>query len=555
MTTTWHRLVFGLLIGTVTILPAVGQEPEVPPFKRNDVPGVPPAVPGYEDRMPGKGIIPGGGQTPEGEVQGRGPIHEGFAQPGGLPPRPGSIIPKQPPDPIQETPPEYKPQGDNVIWIPGYWTWDDERRDFLWVSGFWRVPPAGRKWAPGYWTQTEGGWRWVTGFWAPAAAETLPYRELPPESLDRGPSFPAPGEDYSYVPGNWIFRDDRWLWQPGYWGQLRSGYVFVPPSWRWTPSGAVYVSGYWDYNLGARGVLFAPMYFSPSVYSRPGWSYRPSYALGLNAVLGSLWVRPNRGYYAFGDYYGAGYSRLGYSSWASYGPRSRDPLYGYYRWANRGNPNWQSSLVSTYNGRVGGTLAVPPRTLAAQQRLIARDASLPASLRMVQPLSSYRTSSVALTRVTATERVQRERVVSAYRQASVHRSRQEVRVGTPGARPGSLSLRSVPAIHGGAIRSEGIVPPGGGVRTIRPDGVRTLPRAPLPGGSTLPRTITPGGSTLPRVVPPSGVPRSVVPRTTITPRTAPAPIYRAPPSRSFAVPRSGGFSPGRHAAKPHGHRH
>lgn len=32
-------------------------------------------------------------------------------------------------------PPDQKPEGDDVAWIPGYWAWDDERNDFLWVSG------------------------------------------------------------------------------------------------------------------------------------------------------------------------------------------------------------------------------------------------------------------------------------------------------------------------------------------------------------------------------------------------------------------------------------
>ena len=46
--------------------------------------------------------------------------------------------PAEPPEPIEELPPEYRPDGDNVRWIPGYWAWDDERQDFLWISGLWR---------------------------------------------------------------------------------------------------------------------------------------------------------------------------------------------------------------------------------------------------------------------------------------------------------------------------------------------------------------------------------------------------------------------------------
>src|SRR5260370_19981134 len=68
-------------------------------------------------------------------VQARGPIHEAYAQPTDTAPQAGPIIPKQPPDPVVEQPPDEKPQGDNVIWIPGYWTWDSDRSDFTWVSG------------------------------------------------------------------------------------------------------------------------------------------------------------------------------------------------------------------------------------------------------------------------------------------------------------------------------------------------------------------------------------------------------------------------------------
>lgn len=55
---------------------------------------------------------------------------------------------------IEEVPPEQKPTGDNVDWIPGYWAWDDERTDFLWVSGIWRSLPPGRQWVSGYWAKS-----------------------------------------------------------------------------------------------------------------------------------------------------------------------------------------------------------------------------------------------------------------------------------------------------------------------------------------------------------------------------------------------------------------
>src|SRR5580765_6760246 len=66
---------------------------------------------------------------PQMEVQGRGVIHEGFAQPNNAKPEPGPIVPKQPPAPVPEEPAEQKPEGD-VQWVPGYWAWDNDKNDF-----------------------------------------------------------------------------------------------------------------------------------------------------------------------------------------------------------------------------------------------------------------------------------------------------------------------------------------------------------------------------------------------------------------------------------------
>src|SRR5690348_657818 len=51
--------------------------------------------------------VPGGG-----EVLLSGPLHEAFAEQFTIKPTPGLIVGKQPPDPIDEIPPEYRPEGD-----------------------------------------------------------------------------------------------------------------------------------------------------------------------------------------------------------------------------------------------------------------------------------------------------------------------------------------------------------------------------------------------------------------------------------------------------------
>src|SRR4051812_3981168 len=55
------------------------------------------------------------------EVQARGPVHEAYAEPTETRPLPSVVVTKQPPEPIDEIPPDEKPAGDNVVWIPGYW--------------------------------------------------------------------------------------------------------------------------------------------------------------------------------------------------------------------------------------------------------------------------------------------------------------------------------------------------------------------------------------------------------------------------------------------------
>src|SRR5262249_43373877 len=63
------------------------------------------------------------------EVQARGPIPEAFASPW-TEPKATPLVGKKPPAPIEEMPPEEKPEGD-VAWIGGYFAWDDDRSDFM----------------------------------------------------------------------------------------------------------------------------------------------------------------------------------------------------------------------------------------------------------------------------------------------------------------------------------------------------------------------------------------------------------------------------------------
>jgi hypothetical protein len=293
-------------------------------------------------------------------------VHEAFAVPADKAPVAGPVVPQPPPAPVPEVPPEQRPEGDNVAWVPGYWGWDAGRNDYVWVSGCWRVPPPGRQWVPGYWTQTADGCQWVSGFWAPAGQQELPYLPQPPESLEVGPATPAPDDNSYYVPGCWLYKDAGYVWRPGCWAPCRPGWVWCPASYCSTPSGYVFVDGYWDYPLDNRGLLFAPVCFNGAPWSAPGWCYRPSYCVGLGGLLSSLWVGPSRGCYFFGDYCGPRYRGLGFTPWYSHGRGYANPLFGYYRWANRGNPGWYSGLAGAYRGGVARASLVQPLGRLAQ---------------------------------------------------------------------------------------------------------------------------------------------------------------------------------------------
>jgi hypothetical protein len=403
------------------------------------------------------------------------------------------MVPRQPPDPVPEQPPAEKPEG--AVWIPGYWTWDDDRTDFLWVSGFWRTPPASHKWVPGSWTRAARGWRWVSGYWGSLTIDP-PYLDEPPASLDVGPSVPPPDEGSLYVPGTWVPGDGRFRWRPGNWIAPRAGVVYTPARYCWTPRGCVFVDGYWDGPLGARGVLTAPVYFPRPFAWRPGWSYQPGYAVLPSALVGNLWVRPAWNSYCFGDYYGPRYQRLGYRPWPTTAVAAQDPLLTYYRWSNRTNPNWSRELTSTFEARTRGTAPLPPRTLAAQSAL----RPITVGQRVLVPVADYRPArSGEVQRVAATS----ERVPS----LSVDR------LPGPAVRP-ALTPTTPPVM----------VPPA--TSSLDTRGPRTTALIPAPSGDG--RRIVIGGELIPGPAAIRGtLPRSapaVRPATTITRPLTPPPV-------------------------------
>jgi hypothetical protein len=166
--------------------------------------------------------------------------------------------------------------------MPGYWAWDDDQSDFLWISGFWRAPPPGRRWMPGHWQEVEGGWMWVAGFWAPADMEKANYVPPPPPSLDKGPPTPAPDENDIYVPGCWVYQETRYLWRPGHWVAYRPNWVWISAHYVWTPSGCLFVDGYWDHTLDECGLPFAPVRFGRQWWVGPRQRFTPQFVVNAD---------------------------------------------------------------------------------------------------------------------------------------------------------------------------------------------------------------------------------------------------------------------------------
>jgi len=278
-------------------------------------------------------VPPPAGADPEGvETLTRGPVHEAFAAPTANDPKPNAVVAKKPPVDIDEVQPDFRPEG--AIWINGYWEWDAEIEDFIWISGLWRVPPPEMRWVPPYWTEVDGGWQRVVGFWVSTSAGELEYRLTPPDSLEVGPSSPAPADNYFYIPGTWSYYDTGFRWRSGYWSPYREDWVWCPARWIWTPAGCLYQAGYWDHRPLVRAQCYAPVRFTSAVYLTPGYRYRPWCVVDSSRFFVHLWIGPRSNCYYFGNYYGSYASQFGYTPWCNWSYRSRqcyDPLWS---WSN-----------------------------------------------------------------------------------------------------------------------------------------------------------------------------------------------------------------------------
>jgi hypothetical protein len=291
------------------------------------------------------------------EVLDKGPIHEAFAEPVVLEAGQAVKVDRLPPDAVNELPPDVRPEGKNIEWIPGYWMWNDDKNDFIWVSGVWRDIPPGRRWVPGHWTKVDAGYQWVSGFWAGEQQQEVQMLPNPPETLEVGPNSPAPADNYFWVPGVWIWQDGGYAWRAGYWYAGQENWLWVPDHYCYSPYGSVFVNGYWDYPLANRGLLYAPVWWSQPYYGYPGYYYRPYRVINTALLLTSLFINRPFNHYYYGYGWGPGYWNNGYWGhnglypwWGWNRGHGYDPFYHYHRWHDGHNhDDWADNVRRDFN--------------------------------------------------------------------------------------------------------------------------------------------------------------------------------------------------------------
>jgi hypothetical protein len=373
------------------------------------------------------------------EVLTRGPVHEAFAETITFDPEGGALVPKLPPAAIEELPPNEKPEGDNVNWIPGYWAWDDEREDFLWVSGIWRSLPPGRQWVPGYWNEADDGAQWISGYWADAEVIETEYLPEPPATMEAGPNIEAPSVDHHWLPGCWIWHQNRYAWRPGYWAMGYREWTWIPAHYIWTPRGCIFVDGYYDYDVDRRGIVYAPVLFDARIYTQRRYSYSPTVVISPAVFITHLFVRPSYGHYYFGDYYGTGYGSRGFSPWFSFNSNQYgyDPFYAQQRWVHRHNQQWRQSVEANYLNYRNNEDARPPRTWQEQRTRIANSgAKNPQQFVIAAPLAELAAKSEQLLRVKTLDESERQQIAKSEKSVKQFRDeRQQLEAKVIAARP------------------------------------------------------------------------------------------------------------------------
>jgi hypothetical protein len=101
-------------------------------------------------------------------------------------------------------------------------------------------------------------------------------------------------------------------------------------------------------------LLFAPVYFSEVVYTRPGFYYTPRICVDAGLLTEHFFVRPRYHHYYFGDYYEPSYAGLGILPWFAFhvSRGGYDPIFVYHRHYVHGRERgWDEQLRREYDRR------------------------------------------------------------------------------------------------------------------------------------------------------------------------------------------------------------
>ncbi len=299
--------------------PTPSQVPPVP---------IPPGEKKQEGRL--ESILDPTGQY---EILLQGPVHEAFGVPTEQSAK-SMVVDIAPPPPIQEERPAELPEGNNVQWVEGYWMWEADRKDFIWISGMFREVPPGRTWVSGSWQKFGEKYQWVCGYWGVMGIARQAFLPPPPAPLEVDPTLPAPNENSFWMPGQWNYQDNQYAWQDGYWTPRYQDWIWQPSCYVATPRGHVYVSGYWDYEPTVRGTPYASVYLPPSLYQAASFRFFPRYRIGnSSAFLLQLFIRNGYPCYYYGDLYGNDFLGLGFQPWyASPAGVGLPTMLSYYQW-------------------------------------------------------------------------------------------------------------------------------------------------------------------------------------------------------------------------------
>ena len=419
-----------------------------------EVQDVPPATPSQEQP----------------EVLSRGPVHEAFAEPVNTQQQAGLIAPDRPPPSIEEFPPEERPKGQQFVWIPGYWSWDGDRRSYIWVSACWRVAPPRMSWVPGYWSQVAGGWEWVSGYWAPAGVREIEYLPAPPSDNDVAPLGLPPSQDAIWVPPCMYWTQDRYVRRTGYWLAAQPDWVWVPSHYIATPRGYVFAEGHWDYALERRGMLFAPVCFPASVYGRADLTYSPSIVIDVGLLRVSLFAYPRYSHYFFGDYYDDAYLRIGIYPWFDSRRNHSwyDPIFEHDRWRHqRSEPRWEEHARDDYDRRRADKDLRPARTFREQEfRLAKMPEPQRRAFQVAQPVTvavASRTTSLKFERINADSRQKIAKQATAVRTFRDDRTRWESAPSSPKTAP-----QAKEAVRLAKERAAVVTPPTERQEAVRP---------------------------------------------------------------------------------------